>query len=185
VTISDHRVRANLMGSRRSRCASPSGGSRLRGAPSGSLAAPWRSFSVRSAISRGRGSSFGLRVLISISGPRLLLFSPNFLCNRVPLPLLSQPSDSLPPKTLIIRHTVLSSLSRQDHPPSAQPRRRPPSQQRPVGHHPDPTPHRSRYPRLRPATHRSGQDPQGDHALLKRCLVRELFPRGGSRWTGC
>jgi hypothetical protein len=65
----------------------------------------------------------------------------------------------------------------QDHPPPAEPRRRPPSQQRPVAHHPDPTARRSRHPRLRPAANHPGQDHQGLPALPQALHRREPFPR--------
>jgi len=57
-----------------------------------------------------------------------------------------------------------------------QPRRRPPSQQRPVGHHPDPVAHRPRHPRLRTTAHHPRQDHQEIMRLLKRYLAREIDP---------
>jgi hypothetical protein len=57
-----------------------------------------------------------------------------------------------------------------------QPPRRPPSQQRPVGHHPDPVAHRPRHPRLRTTAHHPRQDHQEIMRLLKRYLAREIDP---------
>ena len=56
-------------------------------------------------------------------------------------------------------------LLRQDHPASAQPRRRPPSQRRPAPDRARPTALAPAHPRLRRPPHRPGQDQQGDHAL--------------------
>jgi hypothetical protein len=75
-----------------------------------------------------------------------------------------------------VRRQSSGGLLGQDRPPSAESWRRPPGQQRPVGHRPDATAHRPGQPRLRRAAHRQGKTTKEIMRLLKRYLARELFP---------
>jgi transposase len=57
------------------------------------------------------------------------------------------------------------SLLRQNPPPTAQPRRRPPGQRRPLPHRPHQSPHRPTHPRLPQPTHRPRPHPPRNHPL--------------------